>query len=146
MNSVNTSYNHYFGKVSGGNYSQKQITFVLNTQNVFRLKKDWSIELGFYYRSKNLDDLLIQDPIFSLDAGIRKTCIDGKLSFALSFSDILWSTYQNQSYIFENINNQTTGRWDTRRVRLSVSWKFGRSQFQRNDQKKSAEEELDRAR
>ncbi len=145
ITSVNTFYDHYYGPVLGGNYSGKYLTSFISSQNIITLKKDWGAEISFFYRTVNMDGLQLQDPISSLDIGIRKRFADGKGSVSLNASDIFWTSYQNQHTIYQNVNSEIKGHNDSRRVRLSVSWKFGSSQYQRDEKKKGAEEELKRA-
>ncbi len=67
-----------------------------------------------------------------------------KRNVLLNGSDVFWERYQNQHTIYQNVNSEK-GHNDSRRVKLSVSWKFGSSQYQRDEKKKGAEEELKRA-
>jgi hypothetical protein len=140
----NTFYDHYYGAVQGGDYSGTLITTMFNTTNMFSFKKQWNAELGFFYRSKNLNGVLIELPISGLDIGLSKSFADGKGNVSLNVSDILWTTYQNDYMRYQNVNAELSGRNDSRRVRLSISWRFGKSEYERSDKRKTSEEEMRR--
>jgi hypothetical protein len=143
--SLNAFHDHYFGKIAEVDFSIRQNTMIFFTLNSFSLKKGWSIEAAFFYRSLNMNGTWRETPISSLDVGIKKKFANGKGSATLNFSDVFRQSYQNGTSVYGDVNFKVTGRDDRRRVGLSVSWKLGKSQYERDEKKKSGEEELNRA-
>ena len=146
LNSANIFHDHYFGsiQIQQGDYSNSLITGIFNTLNSFNFKNNWSFEISFLYRTTNLDGLTINKPIYILTAGIKKKFADGKGTLTLNCQDVLWSDRSTTTEIFQNVNYLNTFYRDTRRINLSLSWKLGWSQYQREEKKKSAEEEINR--
>ncbi len=145
VSSLNIFHDHYFGLVSGSNYTAQHVTFIFNMLNTISLGKGWNAEVSFFYRNLNLNAVWYELPVSSLDVGIKKKFANGKGTIALNCSDIFWTSYQNGRAVYQDVNFQVNGHNDSRRARVSISWKLGKSQYQRDEQKKSAEDELNRA-
>jgi outer membrane receptor protein involved in Fe transport len=141
---VTVFHDHYFGSVADENFSTSGFTWQFSTLNTISLKKNWSIELYFFYRGLNRDGAWMQLPLENLDAGIKKNFANRRGTFALEYSDILLRTYLNGTAIYPGVNTKTDGHADSRRLYLSVSWKLGKSQYRRDEQQKSADDELKR--
>lgn len=146
INSVNILHDHYFGSVSiqNGYYSNSNIMGVFNTLNSFSFKNNWSMEIRIFYRTANLHVLTIEEPIYTLAAGIKKRFANGKGTISLNCQDVLWSERFIATQIFQNVDYRSTFYHDSRRVNLSLSWKLGKSQYQREEKQKSAAEEINR--
>lgn len=138
-------YDHYFNDLPGGAFSNSGFTWMLNTVNTVLLKKNWTIEASLWYRSKNRDGVWLQEPIANLNIGIRKKFADGRGMVSLNGSDLLLQTFYAGAADYPGAHLVQDGFWDSRRVSLSLSWKFGKSQFQRREEEKSAQDELNRA-
>lgn len=103
-----------------------QINFSLNNQ--FQFRKGWAAEISGYYLSKNQIDL--QEwltPQGELGAGISKQILQNKGTLRLNIRDIFhtqnYSGYSN----FENSDEPFEIKWDSRVVRLTFSWRFGKT-------------------
>lgn len=138
-------YDHYFSDLPGGAFSNSGFTWMLSTMNTISLKKNWTIEASLWYRSKNRDGVWLQTPIANLNIGIRKKFADGRGTVSLNGSDLLLQTFFGGTADYPGAHLVQDGSWDSRRVSLSLSWKFGKSQFQRREEEKSAADELNRA-
>lgn len=142
--SLNSFYDHYYGLTEEGFYSKAGFTCIFNLQNTFNFRNDWGVEVAVFYRSINIGGFVVNDPIYNLSAGIRKGFGKGRGNIRLSCDDILWSDRLTNKMHFEDVNYKGTFFNDSRRVRLSLSWKLGRSQYQREERAKSAQEEMNR--
>jgi iron complex outermembrane recepter protein len=136
---------HYFGEISGGDYDLVNWTWLVFMQNRISLKKDWSLEANIFYRSVNFDGVWRQKPFSGIDVGVRKRFGNGRGSVALTFNDIFRQNYLSSSADYGNVNMSEVGYMDSRRVRLAISWKLGRSQYEREQRRQSASEEKNRA-
>lgn len=136
---------HYFGLVNDNNFSVVRYTWILSSLNMIQLKKGWSIEASFFYRSLNQNAVWQEAPVYNLDFGVRKKFPNGKGSISLNVSDILWSSYQNSKAVYPAYNFEVNGRADSRRVGISFSYKLGKSQYECDQKRKSAEDQLNRA-
>ncbi|MGZ4057867.1 MAG: outer membrane beta-barrel protein, partial [Bacteroidia bacterium] len=106
--------------------------------------KNWSAEINVFYRSVNIAGYVVNIPIFTADGGIRKTFADGKGAIRLSCGDIFHSERYRNTEKFKEINFTALFYSDSQRLRISLSWKLGKSQYQREEKQKSAQEELNR--
>lgn len=136
---------HYFGPVNGTDFSVTNWTWLVFVQNSFSLKKSWSLEANFFYRSLNMDGVWRQKPFSGLDVGAKKKFSDGRGTVALSVTDIFKKTYLSSTASYGNVNISNSGQNDSRRLQLSVSWKLGRSEYEREQRRQSAEDAKGRA-
>ncbi len=136
---------HYFGIVNEENFSAVRYTWILNSLNMITLKKAWSMDVSFFYRSFNQNGVWLEAPVYNMDLGVRKKFPNGKGSVSFVFSDIFRSSYQNSKAVYPSYTFAANGKADSRRVGISVSYKLGKSQYQRDRKAKSAQQELNRA-
>lgn len=100
----------------------------ISINNQFQLKKGWSFELSGFYQTRSQIDL--QEwlkPQGELDAAVAKQILKKKGTLKLSVRDITY--FQNYSgySTFQNSYEPFTIKWDSRAVRLSFSWRFGKT-------------------
>ncbi len=81
---------------------------------------------------------------WSLNLGLQKKFLQNKLNAKLSFQDIFyesgWSGYSE----FNGLLSEGGGRWDSRRVSLSLSYNFGNQNVKSRKRKTGLEEESKR--
>lgn len=100
--------------------------FYAYSYNAFRIPKIFNLELTFQYVSGGAEGYFTLDPFYELGASIERKFLDGKLSVRLSFEDILYSYQENGKSLINAYNIYYTNRYDTRYVRLAVSYNFGK--------------------
>jgi hypothetical protein len=121
-----------------------QLNVSLNNQ--FQLKKGWSFELSGYYQTKSQIDL--QEwlkPQGELDAGVAKQILKNKGTLRLNIRDITYFVNYSGYSTFQNSHEPFTVKWDSRVVRLSFSWRFGKAMKPVHRSEGGAGEEIDRA-
>ncbi len=102
-----------------------QLNFSLNNQ--FQFKKGWAAELGGYYQTNSQIDL--QEwltPQGELGAGVSKQILKGKGTLRLNIRDMFYTQNYSGYSTFENSDEPFEVRWDSRVVRLTFSWRFGK--------------------
>jgi iron complex outermembrane receptor protein len=134
------------GMAEGSPFSVSQLVYTFSTVNTFTIGKSWSSEVDFNYSSKSLNGLFIVQPVYTLYAGIKKTFAKERGTASLNFSDIFWSDRFSGAENIVNTYFSTSSYNDTRFVALSLSWKFGKAQHERQEKEKAAEEEMNRVR
>lgn len=100
----------------------------ISINNQIQLNKGWSFELSGYYQTRSQIDL--QEwlkPQGELNFGVAKQVLKKKGTVKLSVRDITY--FQNYSgySTFQNSYEPFTIKWDSRVVRLSFSWRFGKA-------------------
>ena len=118
----------------------------ISINNQLQFKNGWGFELSGYYQTKSQIDL--QEwlkPQGELDAGVSKLILKNKGTLKLSIRDITY--FQNYSgySTFQNSHEPFTIKWDSRVVRLSFGWRFGKAMKPVNRSEGGATDEINRA-
>jgi hypothetical protein len=120
-----------------------QLNVSLNNQ--FRFGKGWGVEVSGYYQTKSQIDL--QEwlkPQGELDLGVSKQILKNKGSLKLNVRDLTYFQNYSGESTFENAHEPFTVKWDTRVVRLSFSWRFGKAMKSVNRSEGGATDEINR--
>jgi hypothetical protein len=121
-----------------------QLNVSLNNQ--FQLKNGWGFEVSGYYQTNSQIDLQeTLTPQGELNLGVSKQILKNKGSLKLSVRDI--TAFQNYSgySTFENSQEPFVVKWDSRVVRLSFSWRFGKAMKPIKRSEGGAADEINRA-
>lgn len=118
----------------------------ISINNQLQFKKGWGFELSGYYQTRSQIDL--QEwlkPQGELDAGVSKQIMKNKGTLRLVIRDITY--YQNYSgySTFQNAYEPFRVKWDSRVMRLSFSWRFGKAMKPVNRSEGGATDEINRA-
>ncbi len=119
--------------------------FNININNQFQLKKGWSFELSGYYQTKSQIDLQEWlEPQGELNIGVGKQVLKKKGTVRLSIRDLTYFVNYNGYSTFENSTEPFTIKWDSRVVRLSFNWRFGKAMKAVNRSEGGASDEINR--
>jgi len=117
----------------------------ISINNQFQLKKGWSFELSGYYQTKSQIDLQEWlEPQGELNIGVGKQILKKKGTLRLSIRDLTYFVNYNGYSTFENSSEPFTVKWDSRVVRLSFSWRFGKQMKPVNRSEGGASDEINR--
>ncbi len=100
----------------------------MSINNQFQFKKGWSFELSGYYQTRSQIDLQEWlEPQGEMNIGVAKQILQKKGTLRLSIRDLTY--FQNYSgySTFQNSVEPFTIKWDSRVVRMSFSWRFGKT-------------------
>ncbi len=78
---------------------------------------------------------------WSLDLGLQKKFMNDQLNARLSVSDIFYETGWDGVSEFDGLISAGSGRWDSRRVALSLSYNFGNQNVKRSRRRNTGLEE-----
>jgi hypothetical protein len=114
-----------------------------NMSNNFTLAKDWSVELSGQYQSEQLSGNVILMQQCQVNLGIQKLLINNKATLKLSVDDLFNTNQGGDVAKYGTVNVQLTNRWDSRKLNLSFSYRFGKDNFKTraNRTTSSSEEE-----
>lgn len=125
-------------------FSNKQTTFTASLNTTVSLPAVFMLDANGSYQSAMSYGTILLDPIYSVNAGIKRSFLTKKLNLKLSISDIF--NLQKVSYTssYASISTYGLNTAENRVFRLTASYKFGRSKAskQRNT---GVEEEQKRA-
>src|SRR5690606_25508924 len=144
INNANIFENHYFGKFNNESIDNREWSYAIQSNNIFKLPKKWSFEINGQYNSPQTDGVLRQKGFGFVSAGLMKNVWKDKVSLKLAVNDIFKSmTYQTESYAGGVRMNQNFNL-DSRTFIFSATIKLGKELNGR--QKKKDNEEQNRVR
>ncbi|QIY83719.1 TonB-dependent receptor [Chryseobacterium sp. NEB161] len=121
-----------------GGGSSTNNTFVLNK------KKTFLASLNYWYSFPSLSWGLSEESS-SLDIGVRYMSENKKLSVGLNFDDIFKNSQTKFSNFMQGIKQSFNQYYDSQRIRLSLSYKFGNNKISVNQREGGNKEEKNRA-
>ena len=84
------------------------------------------------------------ESMWSMDAGIQKRFWEGRANLKISVSDIFKTNNWAGISRFGNVMMDANGGWDSRRLRINLSYMFGNSKVKSRRRKTGLEEEAKR--
>ena len=123
-----------------------QLSVMANMNNYITLPLGINMEVNGRYSSRQLVSNIIVNPRFTLDLGFQKRVLDNHGNIRLSVSDI-FNTGQNSAYAkYDNVDIEVKNRYDSRRLNLTFSYRFGKDDFKtRANRATSSSEEQNRS-
>jgi iron complex outermembrane receptor protein len=125
---VQTTYSKLRGNVNEQKIEVASRQFSINLSNQFNLSKGWKAEISGYYRSRTNYLQGVYSPVWSANVAIAKSLWNDKLMAKVAVSDIFYSQITAGTDYLPGSASAYSFYTDSRRVALSVSYKFGNSQ------------------
>lgn len=136
--------NLYYYKLNGFEYrianpeqtitGQSEENFAYNAKIIanFMLPKSYSIQLTGGYNSRESIAQGTKEPTYTLDAGIKKSFLDGKLNVVLNARDILDSRHRHTITSGTGFWQESESWRQGRNIRLTLTYSFGNMKIKRN--------------
>lgn len=121
--------NHYKGMLPDGALNEKVLGMNYYIQQNFKLDKTWSMQLSSWYNAPTTEAIFKTKSLGSLDFGIKKTILQSKASIRLTFMDMLNTQRWKQTVQFANQDFTYSRKWESRGIRLQLSWSFGKGNY-----------------
>ncbi len=139
--SITGLYGQYNSQDEESDINKSQYSIRGNTTFTFTLPKKFSMELSAWYVSKGVYGVVNGYPQGAVNMGVQKTFADSKASVKLSVSDVFKT--QNDKYFikYDNIDVRGRERFDSRRVNLTFTYRFGRNDIKAARQRLTGLEE-----
>jgi hypothetical protein len=97
----------------------------IQAQQQLRLPAGFRLELAAFYYTRELWGIYLKEPLFFVDAGVRKSLLKDKLTVQLNFMDCL-RTYRLRGASLTNTTNyRYNDRPEAHRISLSVRYHIG---------------------
>ncbi len=111
-------------------------------QSTLSLPKDFSFELSGWYSSPSIWGAVYEvDANFSIDTGFQKKFASGRGSIKLSVTDIFNSASWTAIQDFAGFYVDAAGGWESRQIRLNLSYTLGNNQLKRSKTRKEGLEQ-----
>ncbi|MFZ1749350.1 MAG: outer membrane beta-barrel family protein [Saprospiraceae bacterium] len=126
INGVHTQNRANFG--DGKTISINVSSFNFYHQETFSLPKSWSVEASGWYSSPSIwEGTFLMKSMWAMGAGVSKKLAGNKGKVTLTIDDIFKTNIWRGESTFGGLFMDISGGWDSRRVRLTFSYNFGKS-------------------
>lgn len=126
------NYNLYKANFGTGNrkINLSGFSYTVVLQQGFKLGKQYSAEVNTMYNSPSIwQGTYKMKSMFGLDAGLQKNFLQNKATLKLSLTDIFNTMGWSGDSYFTGAYNKANGNWESRQLRTSFVYPFGKSQF-----------------
>lgn len=123
--SVNVFYVSYRSKIEGVQLNTETWSTNIYLNNDIVLPKDFKIQLTAHYNAPVVSGPSYNKANGSCDIGFKKTLLKGKFNVMIQLLDMFYTDVSRSVYNFGNQYYTFNQRDDTRRFRLTLSYKFG---------------------
>ncbi len=138
--SLNLFYVSFKSKLAGASLNTGALSANIYMNHDFVLPNNFKIQLTGHYNAPNRQGPNYNKANGSCDFGIKKALLNSKLNIMFQFMDMFYTDISRSVYDFDNQYYTFNSRPDTRRFRLTLSYKFGKMNI-RVDEKHSNEQE-----
>lgn len=126
-----TVFNNHFTSpdLNGQVLDNKQTAFQLFHSQNFTLNSSTSVELSGNYQSKMIYGTFLIQPQYAIDFGLNKSLMAKKVNLKLAVNDIFKTRGGKISSAYPGLEYKVRQRFDSRTVRLTLSYKFGNNEM-----------------
>lgn len=145
-NNVSAFYSKYnFDERSGAQRQLEKLSFQVSSNHDIRIGETTNLELTANYFSPAVYGVFSFKSYYGVDLGAGKTFFDKKLNVKLAVNDILNTRGQRRlSSVQENGYYRIRNGYDSRVIRLSLSYRFGNSNIKSVDKRAGNNDEDNR--
>ncbi len=133
--------NHFKSKIASGEVDNQEWSYNGYMNNTFNLPKSFRFEISGFYNSPGVYGIFRNQAQYALDAGLFKPLWKGKGNLKINVSDIFATNRWNVDVAQDNINARIAGRFESRRINATFTYKFGNSEMKPSRQRRTATEE-----
>jgi hypothetical protein len=117
-------------------FREKANSFGMSTYNSFQLPAGFSMELNGWYESGGLYGNFLYKPMAELSLGLNKKFFNDKLSAGIAVNDVFYTSMFRANMINKREGNSyLDSRTDSRIVKLTLNWRFGKKPATAADKK-----------
>lgn len=121
------------------------ITYNIYQQHTFDLPFGFKGEISGYFSGPGIwGGVFIYETSWSLDLGLQRKFLQDRLNVRLSASDIFFESGWDGYSDFDGLYSLGNGRWDSRRISLSLGYRFGNDNVKSRKRNTSIEAEAGR--
>lgn len=146
INNFNSWIGRYSGNLANTTLRDGNAVMHIFTTHNFKLKNNWTAELNFNYKTREIYGFMDLNPTWALGAGIQKSLFDRRATLKFAVSDIFWQNLPSATIRFKDYTETFEVFRETRVATLSFSYRFGSQTVpQARRRQGGAEEEKQRA-
>ncbi len=137
-------YKEFRGEIPAGKLDNSTLGMSWYTSQNFTLPQKWRVQLSSWGNVATLDGIYRTSWLGSVDAGASKSVLKEKLNIRLSITDIFNTQRWRQQVDFGNVNFNYNRKWESRSIRVQLTWKFGKANYKQRDRELGAQDEINR--
>lgn len=146
---VNLSASHINNQADYGDgavVDLQAFTYSIYQQSTFDLPAGLKGEISGYFSGPGVwGGVFEYESNWSLNLGLQRKFLDDRLNVRLAANDIFYQTGWDGTSFFDGMQvNVASGRWDSRRVSLSLTWDVGNTKVTSRKRKTGIESEASR--
>ena len=146
---VNLSASHLNNQADYGDgaiVDLQAFTYSIYQQSTFDLPAGLKGEISGYFSGPGVwGGVFKYESNWSLNLGLQKKFLEDKLNVRLAANDLFYQTGWDGTSFFDGLQvNRARGRWDSRRISLSLTWDVGNQKVKSRKRKTGLEEEAGR--
>ncbi|MBL7726729.1 MAG: TonB-dependent receptor [Dinghuibacter sp.] len=138
---TNVFNNHYKGVFENQPLEFSYTSFMVNLTQTFTLKKGLVLEMNGFYRARGINQLNIDEPMYTIGFGAQKPVMKGKGTVRLNLRDPFWLQQYRGATQYNQIDTRVRNRFDSRQLTASFTYRFGKNGQQNQRRRASASQE-----
>jgi len=139
--SATSFYNEFKSVIPSGILDNKNLAYQLYLSNNFTLPNDWSLEVTGNYRSPMTYGIIEIVSQYSFDLGLSRSILKGKGNLKIGIDDIFKTRRDGGGVFQDDINLTVDNSYDSRRAKVSFSYKFGNQKVKAARKRSTATED-----
>ncbi|WP_028297217.1 TonB-dependent receptor [Olivibacter sitiensis] len=133
------------GELNGVPIDVGRFSWMVQLVNQFALGRNWSAEATISYMSPSQSDAIsVMRKLFRSNLTVSKQILQNRGAVRLQLLDPFFSEQYKSDTYYQGLTNYYHYQFDSRRVGLSFTYRFGHGNTPRRQQKTSMEEETER--
>ena len=145
---INVSANYQDNQASyenGATIDLQQYGYNIYMQHTIDLPLKFKGEVSGWFNGPGIwGGVFIYETSYSLNFGLQRKFLNDKLNARLSVNDVAYQTGWDGYSEFNGLYSTGSGRWDSRRASLSLSYRFGNENVKSRKRKTGMEDEAGR--
>ena len=143
---LSSNYSHYRASLGEGRtIDLNAFNVMLYMQHSYKFTKEFTAEISGFYNSPSIyQGTFKTQKMWSVDAGAQHNFMKGDMTLKATVSDIFKTLSWKAQSDFAGQMVRARGGWESRQLKLSLSWRFGSNQVKGARQRKTASEEEDK--
>ena len=137
-------YKEFNGTIPEGKLDNSTWGMNWYTSHTFSLPKKWKAQISSWGNIATRDAMSKTAWLGSVNAGTSKSVLNDKLNIRVSVTDIFNTQRWKQETNFGNVHFDYTRKWESRNIRLQLTWKFGKTSYKERERELGAQEENNR--
>lgn len=144
--SLGPHYRVYRGELPEGKLETNAWGMNWYTSHTFTLPKKWKAQLSSWGNIATREAMARTAWLGSVNAGISKSLFNDRFNLRVSVTDLFNTQRWKQEVNFGQVNYNYLRKWESRNIRVQLTWKFGKNSFKARERETGAQEENNRIR